>query len=228
MTEAEYISIGERLGEAMQGASFKIGDFVNIGKLRFGYKDYERVAEITGLDQVYLRQCSSISERVEPQFRTLASLERFRLLLPKREKIVKDGKPAELESIPSLVARFDDWTQKEIRDGKKALPPSSAASTGSAAGTAQTPDDDAGDSKKPAEKTPEAAALAAATVDKPKGEMTATAIYEQARALQIGIELLSPDRLTMLSVMEQKFAVIKPLGAMLRLLSEQIRTELHK
>jgi hypothetical protein len=82
---------------------------------------------------------------------------------------------------------------------------------------------------KPAvESDPADAALKAATTDKPKGEMTATAVYEAARALQIGIELLSKERLAVVAIMEQKFPVIKPLAALCRILSDQIRTELAK
>jgi hypothetical protein len=229
MSEAEYLALGSQLGEALQGASFRIGDYCNAGKELFGYKEYDKLAEATGLDQVYLRTCSSIAERVPAEYRQLASLERFRLMLPRREKVLVDGKPTTPEPIPALVARFDGWTQAEIRAGKKDEPKQlSAGATGSAA---HTPDEPAGaGAGVPVESNPADAALQASTAPKTpeKGSMTATALYEMARTLQIGIELLTPERLALLSVMEQKFAVVKPLGAMCRLLSEQIRTELQK
>jgi hypothetical protein len=156
-------------------------------------------------------------------------LERFRVLLPKREKIVRDGKTAGQEEIPVLIARFADWTARELRAGKKDEPKQlSAADTGSAANSPSADDANAEAGQKPSESAPADAALKAATADKIEGEMTATALYECARKLQIGIELLTPDRLAMLSVMEQKFAVLKPLGAMVKILVDQIRTELNK
>jgi hypothetical protein len=232
MTEVEYFAFGRKMGEALQGASWRVGDYANFGKAKFGIKDYTRLADETGLDEVYIRQCSSIAERVSADYRALASLERFRLLLPKREKIVKDGKTAGMEEIPALVERYADWTAREIRAGAKDKPKelgdASAADTGSAgrdneaaanaeAGQAQSVESEPGD-----------AALKAATAVKVDGEMTATAIYEMARKLQIGIEILSADRLATLAVMEQKFAVIKPLSALTRILVTQIHTELNK
>jgi hypothetical protein len=230
MTEAEYFDFGRRMGDALQGASWRVGDYANFGKAKFGIKDYTRLADETGLDEVYIRQCSSIAERVPAEHRALASLERFRVLLPKREKIVRDGKTAGQEEIPVLIARFADWTARELRAGKKDEPKQlSAADTGSAASSPSVDDANAeAGQKSTPESTPADAALKAATADKIEGEMTATALYECARKLQIGIELLTPDRLAMLSVMEQKFAVLKPLGAMVKLLVEQIRTELAK
>jgi hypothetical protein len=230
MTEPEYFAYGRRMGDALQGASWRVGDYANFGKAKFGIKDYTRLADETGLDEVYIRQCSSIAERVPAEHRALASLERFRVLLPKREKIVRDGKTAGQEEIPVLIARFADWTARELRAGKKDEPKQlSAADTGSpaTAGTEDAVNAEAGQ-KTTKESAPADAALKAATADKIEGEMTATALYECARKLQIGIELLTPDRLAMLSVMEQKFAVLKPLGAMVKLLVEQVRTELNK
>ncbi len=135
-----------------------------------------------------------------------------------------------VEEIPALVARHTDWTARELRAGKKDEPKAlTAADTGSAA---SSPDVDAANaeagSKPPVESDPADAALKAATAEKPKGEMTATAVYEAARALQIGIELLSKERLAVVAIMEQKFPVIKPLAALCRILSDQIRTELAK
>jgi hypothetical protein len=230
MTEADYFAYGRKMGDALQGASWKVGDYANFGKAKFGIKDYTRLADETGLDEVYIRQCSSIAERVPAEHRALATLERFRLLLPKREKTVKDGKTAVVEEIPALVARHTEWTARELRAGKKDAPKElGAADTGSAAGS---PDVDAANlepyNKTPVESDPADAALKAATTDKPKGEMTATAVYEAARALQIGIELLSQERLAVVAIMEQKFPVIKPLAALCRILSDQIRTELAK
>jgi hypothetical protein len=230
MKEAEYLAIGTRIGQSIRGAAWKIGDFVNIGKAMFGYKEYDKLSEVLELDQVYLRQCSSVAERVPAEHRHFASVERFRLMLARREKIVIEGKPPTPEPIPVMVARFNGWTQAQIRTGEFAPPALSAGSTGVAAGS-PTPDEPAGaGAGVPVESTAADAALQAATAPKTadKGSMTATAIYEMARTLQIGIELLTPDRLATLSVMEQKFAVVKPLGAMCRLLSEQIRTELNK
>ncbi len=230
MTEADYFAYGRKMGDALQGASWKVGDYANFGKAKFGIKDYTRLADETGLDEVYIRQCASIAERVPAAHRALASLERFRLLLPKREKTVKDGKTAVVEEIPALVARHTDWTARELRAGKKDEPKAlAAADTGSAAGS---PDVDSANAeagnKAPVESDPADAALKAATAEKPKGEMTATAVYEAARALQIGIELLSKERLAVVAIMEQKFPVIKPLAALCRILSDQIRTELAK
>ncbi len=230
MTEVEYFDFGRRMGDALQGASWRVGDYANFGKAKFGIKDYTRLADETGLDEVYIRQCSSIAERVPAEHRTLASLERFRVLLPKREKIVRDGKTAGQEEIPVLIARFADWTARELRAGKKDEPKQlSAADTGSPA-TAGNQDDANAEAGQQAttESAPADAALKAATADKIEGEMTATAVFECARKLQIGIELLTPDRLALLAVMEQKFPVLKPLGAMVKLLVEQIRTELNK
>ncbi len=230
ITEVEYFAFGRKMGEALQGASWRVGDYANFGKAKFGIKDYTRLADETGLDEVYIRQCSSIADRVSADYRALASLERFRLLLPKREKIVKDGKPAGMEEIPALVERYADWTAREIRAGHKDKPirlnDTSAADTGSAGR-----DDEAAanaEAGHSVESEPGDAALKAATAIKVDGEMTATAIYEIARKLQIGIELLSTDRLATLAVMEQKFAVIKPLSALTRILVTQIHTELHK
>jgi hypothetical protein len=230
MTEAEYFDFGRRMGDALQGASWRVGDYANFGKAKFGIKDYTRLADETGLDEVYIRQCSSVAERVPAEHRALASLERFRVLLPKREKIVRDGKTAGQEEIPVLIARFADWTARELRAGKKDEPKQlSAADTGSpaTAGGEDAANAEAGQ-KPTTESAPADAALKAATADKIEGEMTATAVFECARKLQIGIELLTPDRLALLSVMEQKFPVLKPLGAMVKLLVEQIRTELNK
>jgi hypothetical protein len=230
MTEADYFAYGRKMGDALQGASWKVGDYANFGKAKFGIKDYTRLADETGLDEVYIRQCASIAERVPAEHRSLASLERFRLLLPKREKTVKDGKTAVVEEIPALVGRHLDWTARELRTGKKDTPKElTAADTGSAAGspTVDAANAEAG-SKSQVESDPADAALKAATAEKPKGEMTATAIYETARTLQIGIELLSKERLAVVAIMEQKFAVIKPLAALCRILSDQIRTELQK
>ncbi len=229
MTEAEYFDFGRKMGDALQGASWRVGDYANFGKAKFGIKDYTRLADETGLDEVYIRQCSSIASRVAPEHRALASLERFRLLLPKREKLLNtDGKTIGDEDVPVLVGRYTDWTARELRNGRKDEPKQlSAADTGSpaTAGGEAAANAEAGQK---AESAPADAALKAATADKIEGEMTATALYECARKLQIGIELLTPDRLAMLSVMEQKFAVLKPLGAMVKLLVEQIRTELQK
>jgi hypothetical protein len=231
MTEVEYFAFGRSMGDALQGASWRVGDYANFGKAKFGIKDYTRLADETGLDEVYIRQCSSVADRVPAEHRQLATLERFRLLLPKREKIVKDGKTAEMEAIPALITRYSDWSAREIRAGAKDKKPElSAGDTGSAA---TSPDVDAGNAEiaaagATAESTPADAALKAATANKVDGEMTATAVFETARKLQIGVEVLSSDRLATLAVMEQKFPVIRPLSAMLKLLSEQIRTELHK
>jgi hypothetical protein len=230
MTEAEYFDFGRRMGDALQGASWRVGDYANFGKAKFGIKDYTRLADETGLDEVYIRQCSSIAERVPAEHRALASLERFRVLLPKREKIMRDGKTAGQEEIPVLIARFADWTARELRAGKKDEPKQlSAAATGSpaTAGNEDAANAEAGQ-QATTESAPADAALKAATADKIEGEMTATAVFECARKLQIGIELLTPDRLALLAVMEQKFPVLKPLGAMVKLLVEQIRTELQK
>jgi hypothetical protein len=229
MTEAEYFDFGRRMGEALQGASWRVGDYANFGKAKFGIKDYTRLADETGLDEVYIRQCSSVAERVPAEHRALASLERFRVLLPKREKVMRDGKTAGQEEIPVLIGRFADWTARELRAGKKDEPKQlSAADTGSPATAGGEDAANAEAGQKPAESAPADAALKAATADKIEGEMTATAVFECARKLQIGIELLTPDRLALLAVMEQKFPVLKPLGAMVKLLVEQIRTELNK
>jgi hypothetical protein len=231
MTQPEYYAYGVKMGHALQGASWRVGDYVNFGKAKFGIKDYAALADEVGLDEVYLRQCSSIASRVPAEHRALASLERFRLLLPKREKIVKDGKTAGEEEIPLLVGRFAEWTAREIRAGAKDKPKElTAADTGTAAHTTDDDSANADAGQKETEREPADAALAAAKQkpDDPAGAMTATAVYETARKLQIGIELLTPERLAVLAIMEQKFPVIRPLVALGKILCDQIRTELHK
>lgn len=231
MTEPQFEEYCQKFGAALQGAAWRVGDVANFGKAKYGYKDYEKICDLTGLSEIYVRQCSSLAERVAPEIRHLASLERFRLMLPKNKVLVpatEDGKPATTKTLTpaELVAHFADWTAADLRRGHKEIPKQLAIGESASASSTSTQSATGGDSASSAADTGKADKTAEPV--KNKGEMTATAIYDACRALQIGVELLTPDRLATLAVMEQKLPLIKPLSAMLKLLSDQIRTELNK
>ncbi len=232
ISKDDYATLGKRMGAALQGASWKIGDYANFGKATFGFREYDVIAEYTGLDQVYLRTCASVVERVPAEFRELASLERFRLMLPHRAKLVKEGKAtSELEAIPELVGRFDGWTQAEIRAGKKAeVKQLSAADTGTA-GRNETADDAGGDAagKSTAQSgSEEGAASAGATGAKTEKVVTASAIHQMLGDLHDAVQAMSADRLTIFSAIEQKLPRLPQTLALLKILRDQVRTELNK
>jgi hypothetical protein len=110
LPEADYLAFGTRIGKAMQFVGWKIGDFVNYGVTTYGYKDYEKLASVTGLDETYLRTCSSVANRIPLQHRGDASMEKFRLML---------GRMNEKETVPHLVKRLGKKTVSQLRDMAK-------------------------------------------------------------------------------------------------------------
>ncbi len=231
MTQDDYALLGRRMGEALQGASWKVGDYANFGSVQFGIKDYGQIAEFTGLDQVYLRQCASVAERVSLEFRQLASLERFRIMLPHRTKVVVDGKASQLEPVAELVARFDGWTQAEIRAGEKNKPKElSAGSTGAAAGS-PTPDaggTDEGKSGTSAQTGTEDAAATAGGTGKAERVVTSTEIHRMLGDLHNAVQAMPQTRLAMFAVIEEKLPRLPQTIAILKILRDQVRTEINK
>lgn len=106
MAEEDYLAFGVNIGRAMEFASWRIGDYVNFGKAKYGYKDYTKIAGVTGLSEEYLRQCASVSGRVAPHLRGVTTQERARLML---QRINKN------ETVDHLFKRLANKTTKEIR-----------------------------------------------------------------------------------------------------------------
>ena len=255
LTEIGYIEIGRKIGAAMEGASWRIGDWANFGKAKFGYKDYEKLQEITGLSEVYLRTCSSIAERVDAAFRPLASMERFRLMLPMRDTIiipeaeqVKGGGTKRAEPIPAMIERLKDWNQTELRHKTK-TPTLAAGNAGRRPEVAEAKKaaEVAADAMKKAATDPtnaEAARVAAEATQKaadaakkvaettpapePKAAPLAGKVYQHARELAEEIELLTPERIALLATMEKQNPVFKPLAGMLKILRDQLWLEMDK
>jgi hypothetical protein len=223
-----WLEIGHRIGEAMKGASWKIGDWCNFGIAVYGHKDYDAGSQATGLSEQYLRACSSIAQRVAPELREHGSIERFRLLLamPSENKAIPEderkGSAERAETLAEKVERLADWTMAELRNKQRrqALPPAPPATT-------------------PGKDEPTGATVAAdATADAPSGSttgvtapvgstdgrpsMTAEGIHTMAKALTAGLEELTPERLTLLATFEAKEGRLKPLAAMLKIAIEQI------
>lgn len=107
MPESDYLGFGSKIGKAMAFASWRIGDWVNYGKKQYGYKDYEKIAAVSGLANQYLRACSSVAGRVPAEMRSLYSLEKFRLMLSRQD---------EGEKIEHLVKRLGNKTSEQLRE----------------------------------------------------------------------------------------------------------------
>jgi hypothetical protein len=107
MPEKDYLSFGAVIGKAMEFASWRIGDWVNYGQKQYGYKDYEKIAAVSGLAEQYLRACSSVASRVPTEFRNFYSLEKFRLMLSRRN---------ESEKIEHLAKRLGGKTMTQLRE----------------------------------------------------------------------------------------------------------------
>jgi hypothetical protein len=106
LPEADFLAFGVNIGRAMEFASWRIGDWVNFGLVKFGYKDYEKLAGVTGLSEQYLKACSSVAGRVPPALRGVASLERARLMLSRK---------GETESVEHLFKRLGGKTTDQLR-----------------------------------------------------------------------------------------------------------------
>jgi hypothetical protein len=230
ISKDDYATLGKRMGAALQGASWKVGDYANFGKATFGFREYDVIAEYTGLDQVYLRTCASVAERVPAEFRELASLERFRLMLPHRAKLVKEGKAtSELEPIPELVGRFNGWTQAEIRAGKKAeIKQLSAADTGTAGRNETADDAGGGDGAGKSTGSDDGAGTTGGTGTKAEKVVTASEIHRMLGEVHDAVQAMSADRLAIFSAIEQKVPRLPQTLALLRILRDQVRTELNK
>jgi len=107
MPEKDYLDFGVKIGRVMEFASWRIGDYVNYGKKQYGYKDYKKIADATGLAEGYLRTCASIADRVAGTYRHLYSMEKFRLLIAHRD---------ENETMEKLVARLGDKSNVQLRE----------------------------------------------------------------------------------------------------------------
>lgn len=107
LPEADYLAYGVNIGRAMEFASWRIGDWVNFGMTKFGYKDYTKLAGVTGLAEGYLRTCSSVAGRVLPTLRGVASLERARLMLQAKN---------EKESVDHAFKRLGSKTTEQLRN----------------------------------------------------------------------------------------------------------------
>lgn len=86
LPESDYLAFGVTIGRAMEFAGWRIGDWVNFGMATFNYKDYTKMAGVTGLSEDYLREVSSVSGRVLPALRGVASLERAKLMLRRKNE----------------------------------------------------------------------------------------------------------------------------------------------
>jgi hypothetical protein len=234
ITEEQFLAVAKKLGHAAAGLGWQIGDIANFGKGKFGYKDYTKLAEVTGFAEVYLRTCSSLSERVAAEFRQLASMERFRLLLPRRETILppenSENTVKRNESIPQLVARLESWTATDLREGAKHSPKAAPVvtmtqnvTTPAVPDVAQSTETDV--DAKGMTSSPTSTVL---SIKSGKPFMTANAIHDCAKTLQRGIEELTPDRLTVLAELEKRESVLKPLSMMLKILRDRIGTALNK
>jgi hypothetical protein len=228
ISKDDYATLGKRMGAALQGASWKIGDYANFGKATFGFREYDVIAEYTGLDQVYLRTCASVAERVPAEFRELASLERFRLMLPHRAKLVKEGKAtSEFEAIPELVGRFDGWTQAEIRAGKKAEV-KQLSDTGTAGQNETADDAGGGNGAGKSTGSDEGAGTTGGTGTKADKVVTASEIHRMLGEVHDAVQAMSADRLAIFSAIEQKVPRLPQTLSLLRILRDQVRTELNK
>jgi hypothetical protein len=235
MTQSAWMEIGHRIGAAMLGASWKVGDWVNFGIAVYGQKDYDALAQATGLSEQYLRNCSSVAARVEPALRTAGSVERFRLLLamPSENQAIPEGEQkgsaTRAETLGEKVARLSEWTMGELRAKQRKTnpalteppPPTDTEKTNDAdtRGSSDAQKTDTSTSKPDADQTPSRPA------------MTAEGIYNMAKALTVGIEEMTPDRLNILATFEKKESRLKPLHALLQIAIEQvgaIRTQGYK
>lgn len=104
--ELDYLAYGARIGKAIECGQWRIGDYVNFGFAKFGYKDYTKIAGVTNLDPGYLRVASSVAGRVPPNMRDGYSLEKFRLML---------GRKGAKETLPKLIKRLGQRTNAELR-----------------------------------------------------------------------------------------------------------------
>jgi hypothetical protein len=225
-----WTAIGHRIGEAMEGASWRIGDWLNFGLNVLGFKDYENAVEATKLSEQYLRVCSSVSQRVAPELRHSGSIERFRLLLamPVENVVIPEdqrkGSASRAETLAEKITRFEGWTMGELRAKTKrqALPPTpppadpatgndhTAASEAAANTEAGQSGSTTGDTAPPT--TPPAG----------RPSMTAEGIYNMAKVLTIGLEELTPERITLLATFEEKEGRLKPLAALLKIAIQQV------
>jgi hypothetical protein len=120
MPESDYLAFGSKIGKAMEFVGWRIGDYVNFGMTRFGYKDYEKISTVTGLSEQYLRSCSSVAANIPVEYRGQHSLEKCRLMLSRKDKD---------EKVPHLIRRLGNKTVTELRDLSKSAPPGPHAAT---------------------------------------------------------------------------------------------------
>ncbi len=227
-----WTEIGHRIGEAMEGASWRIGDWLNFGITVLGFKDYDSAVEATKLSEQYLRVCSSVAQRVSPELRHFGSIERFRLLLamPPENVVIPEadrkGAATRAETLAEKIVRLESWTMGELRNKKQrqALPPSGeaiqadgAASTPPATNVTNAPDSEKSGTGTPPEGTHTA-----------RQSMTAEGIYNMAKALTIGLEELTDDRVVLLASFEKAESRLKPLRALLKLAIERVGAELNE
>lgn len=107
MPEEDFLKYGTRIGKVMEFASWRIGDYVNFGKKQYGYKDYKKIEEATGLAAGYLRNCASVADRVPASLRHTFGMEKFRMMLAHRD---------DAEPIEKLVARLGDKSASALRE----------------------------------------------------------------------------------------------------------------
>jgi len=107
LAEPDFLAYGARLGSAMQYGAWRVGDYVNFGFAKYGYKDYEKLATVTGLSEGFLRNCASVAGRFPLQYRVQFSLEKAALMLASKD---------EKETLPHLVKRLGGKTHKELRE----------------------------------------------------------------------------------------------------------------
>jgi hypothetical protein len=223
-----WLEIGRRIGEAMKGASWKIGDWCNFGVAEFGHKDYDAATQATGLSEQYLRACSSVASRVVPELRGGGSIERFRLVLamPSENVLIpveeQKGSTSRAETLKEKIERLKDWTMAELRNKQKrqALPPAPSVPQAvdgkpPESGNEQPQSDD---EPKPDGETPPPPTAG----DNAPPTMKAEGIYNMCGAILNGLEAITPDRLVILATFEEKEARLKPLAAYLKLILDQI------
>ncbi len=114
MAEADFLATGVNIGRAFEFASWRLGDWANYGLKQYGYKDYSRLAGVTGLGEDYLRTCSSVAARVPATFRAMFSLEKAKLALARK---------GTGETVDKCLMRLKDKTTTQLREmGKSGNP----------------------------------------------------------------------------------------------------------
>lgn len=245
LSEAQFLTVAKKIGEAASGLGWRVGDLANFGKEKFSYKDYEKLAEITGFAEVYLRTCSSIAVRVPYQFRNLASMERFRLILamPNENLALPADAPkdavAHVETLPEKIKRLQDWTAAELRNKQRSnpktlgdgttsgVPSATQPQTGTTQeGTSDAPNADAGETAPQSDSQPPTGG--APSSQKPEPVVTATRIHTMLGEIHDAVQAMGVDRLSLFAVIEEKSPRLPQTIALLKLLRDQVRTELNK